>query len=74
MFLASRLAVSAGAFGVYAKGLVRSVSTLFKAPQKVLCTDLDNTFSGGSSARIDRWDSYWKCVPGKCLSGVSEVS
>ncbi len=47
MFLASRLAVSAGAFAVYAKGLVRSVSTLFKAPRKVLCTDLDNTFWGG---------------------------
>jgi FkbH-like protein len=47
MFLASRLAVSAGAFEVYAKGLVRSISTLFKAPRKVLCTDLDNTFWGG---------------------------
>jgi FkbH-like protein len=47
MFFASRLAVSAGAFASYAKGLVRSVSTLFKAPRKVLCTDLDNTFWGG---------------------------
>ncbi len=47
MFMASRLAVSAGAFGVYAKGLVRSISTLFKASRKVLCTDLDNTFWGG---------------------------
>jgi FkbH-like protein len=47
MFLASRLAVSAGAFAVYAKGLVRSFSALFKAPRKVLCTDLDNTFWGG---------------------------
>ncbi len=47
MFLASRLAVSAGAFAAYSKGLARSVSTLFKAPRKVLCTDLDNTFWGG---------------------------
>ena len=47
MFLASRLAVSADAFGVYAAGIVRSFSTLFRAPRKVLCTDLDNTLWGG---------------------------
>jgi FkbH-like protein len=47
MFLSSRLAVSAAAFPFYAKGLVRSFSVLFRAPRKVLCTDLDNTFWGG---------------------------
>jgi len=47
MFLASRLAVSSNAFSIYAKGLVRSFSALFRAPRKVLCTDLDNTFWGG---------------------------
>jgi FkbH-like protein len=47
MFLASRLAVSADAFSVYSRGLVRSFSALFRAPRKVLCTDLDNTLWGG---------------------------
>lgn len=47
MFLASRLAVSAEAFGVYARGLIRSLSALYRAPRKVLCTDLDNTLWGG---------------------------
>jgi len=47
MFLASRLAVSSGAFDVYSRGLVRSFSALFRAPRKVLCTDLDNTLWGG---------------------------
>ena len=47
MFLASRLPVSANSFRPYARGLVRSLSTLFRAPRKVLCTDLDNTLWGG---------------------------
>jgi FkbH-like protein len=47
MFLASRLPVSADLFSVYSRGLVRSFSTLFRAPRKVLCTDLDNTLWGG---------------------------
>jgi FkbH-like protein len=47
MFLASRLQVSAGAFSVYARGMVRSFSPLFRAPRKVLCTDLDNTLWSG---------------------------
>ena len=47
MFLASRLAVSAELFGDYSRGLVRTFSTLFRAPRKVLCTDLDNTLWGG---------------------------
>lgn len=47
MFLASRLAVSSEAFGIYAEGLVRSLSALYRAPRKVLCTDLDNTLWGG---------------------------
>ncbi len=47
MFLASRLPVSAAAFSTYSRGLVRSFSTLFRAPRKVLCTDLDNTLWGG---------------------------
>ena len=47
MFLASRLAVSQGAFRTYAKGLVRTASAMFRAPRKVLCTDLDNTLWGG---------------------------
>jgi FkbH-like protein len=47
MYLASRLAVSADMFHAYARGLIRSASTLFRAPRKVLCTDLDNTLWGG---------------------------
>jgi FkbH-like protein len=47
MYLASRLPVSADLFPVYTRGLIRSVSTLFRAPRKVLCTDLDNTLWGG---------------------------
>jgi FkbH-like protein len=47
MFLASRLPVSSGAFGIYSRGLIRSLSALFRAPRKVLCTDLDNTLWGG---------------------------
>jgi FkbH-like protein len=47
MYLASRLPVSADCFRSYSRGLVRSFSTLFRAPRKVLCTDLDNTLWGG---------------------------
>jgi FkbH-like protein len=47
MFLASRLPVASEFFRAYSRGLVRSVSTLFRAPRKVLCTDLDNTLWGG---------------------------
>ncbi len=47
MFLASRLPVAPGAFRVFARGLMRSASALFRAPRKVLCTDLDNTLWGG---------------------------
>lgn len=47
MFLASRLPVTSDCFAAYARGLVRSFSTLFRAPRKVLCTDLDNTLWGG---------------------------
>ena len=47
MFLASRLPVSPDAFSTYSRGLVRSLSSLFRAPRKVLCTDLDNTLWGG---------------------------
>src|SRR5271170_1834537 len=47
MFLASRLPVSSASFGIYARGLIRSFSPLFRAPRKVLCTDLDNTLWGG---------------------------
>ena len=47
MFLASRLPVSSDAFTAYSRGLVRSLSSLFRAPRKVLCTDLDNTLWGG---------------------------
>ena len=47
MFLASRLQVSPEEFGAYARGMVRSFSTLYRAPRKVLCTDLDNTLWGG---------------------------
>jgi FkbH-like protein len=47
MFLASRLPVASSSFGTYARGLVRSFSALFRAPRKVLCTDLDNTLWGG---------------------------
>ncbi len=47
MFLASRLPLSANLFGIYSRGLIRSLSALFRAPRKVLCTDLDNTLWGG---------------------------
>lgn len=47
LFLSSRLPISAANFGVYARGLVRAVNVLYKAPRKVLCTDLDNTLWGG---------------------------
>jgi len=47
MFYASRLAVAADLFREYSHGLVRTFSTLFHAPRKVLCTDLDNTLWGG---------------------------
>ena len=47
LFLTSRLAVSADAFKPYSRGLIRAASSLFRAPRKVLCTDLDNTLWGG---------------------------
>ncbi len=47
MFLASRLPVAPGAFRAYAQALIRSASALFRAPRKLLCTDLDNTLWGG---------------------------
>ena len=47
MFLASRLPVSSEFFAVYTRGLVRAFSAIFRAPRKVLCTDLDNTLWGG---------------------------
>ena len=47
MFLASRLPVSAASFSAYSRGLIRSLSALYRAPRKVLCTDLDNTLWGG---------------------------
>jgi FkbH-like protein len=47
LYLASRLPISMDSFRPYARGLVRSFSTLFRAPRKVLCTDLDNTLWGG---------------------------
>jgi FkbH-like protein len=47
MFLASRLPVSSDYFQPYARALVRSFSALYRAPRKVLCTDLDNTLWGG---------------------------
>jgi FkbH-like protein len=47
LFLSSRLPISAGAFKTYARGLVRCLSSLYRPPRKVLCTDLDNTLWGG---------------------------
>ena len=47
MFLASRLPVAAAAFRPWARALVRTASVLFRAPRKVLCTDLDNTLWAG---------------------------
>ncbi|MGA7158717.1 MAG: HAD-IIIC family phosphatase [Acidobacteriaceae bacterium] len=47
LFFSSRLPISAGAFQAYARALVRTMSVLFRAPRKVLCTDLDNTLWGG---------------------------
>ncbi len=47
MFLASRVPMAAVAFPAFAQDLIRTSSVLFRAPRKVLCTDLDNTFWGG---------------------------
>jgi FkbH-like protein len=47
LFLASRLPIASSVFAVYSQALVRSFSPLFRAPRKVLCTDLDNTLWGG---------------------------
>ncbi|MGD0480587.1 MAG: hypothetical protein ABSA42_10485, partial [Terracidiphilus sp.] len=47
MFMANRLPVSAEFFSAYSRGLVRAFSTMYRAPRKVLCTDLDNTLWGG---------------------------
>ncbi len=47
LFLASRLPVAAANFVLYARGVVRSVAAMARAPRKVLCTDLDNTLWGG---------------------------
>jgi FkbH-like protein len=47
LFLSSRLPLTAGAFSAYAQGLARWIAALFRAPRKVLCTDLDNTLWGG---------------------------
>jgi FkbH-like protein len=47
LFLSSRLAIAPGAFSVYSQGLIRCFSSLYRAPRKVLCTDLDNTLWGG---------------------------
>jgi FkbH-like protein len=47
LFLASRLPVATEFFQIYSRGLIRVFSALFRAPRKVLCTDLDNTLWGG---------------------------
>lgn len=47
LFMASRLHVAPANFLPYARALVRSINTLYRAPRKVLCTDLDNTLWGG---------------------------
>jgi FkbH-like protein len=47
LFLSSRLAIAPSAFKPYAQGLLRCFSSLYRAPRKVLCTDLDNTLWGG---------------------------
>jgi FkbH-like protein len=47
MYFGSRLAVSPEFFSIYAENIVRSISPLFRATRKVLCTDLDNTLWGG---------------------------
>jgi HAD-superfamily phosphatase, subfamily IIIC/FkbH-like domain len=47
LFLSSRLAIASGAFKSYSEGLIRCFSSLYRAPRKVLCTDLDNTLWGG---------------------------
>jgi FkbH-like protein len=47
LFLASRLPFAMNHFSAYCRALVRSFSVMFRAPRKVLCTDLDNTLWGG---------------------------
>ena len=47
LFLATRLAVATPAHGAYARALTRTAAALYRAPRKVLCTDLDNTLWGG---------------------------
>jgi FkbH-like protein len=39
--------LAATSFLPYARGLVRTIRSLYQAPRKVLCTDLDNTLWGG---------------------------
>ncbi len=47
LFLSSRLAVAPPAFSTFARSLTRTAAALFRAPRKILCTDLDNTLWGG---------------------------
>ncbi len=47
LFLSSRLPVAPVHHPAYVRGLLRTAAPLFRAPRKVLCTDLDNTLWGG---------------------------
>ncbi len=47
LFLSTRLAVAPAAQASYARAVARSAAALYRAPRKVLCTDLDNTLWGG---------------------------
>ena len=47
LFFASRLPIASSSFEAFARSIIRTVSVLFRAPRKVLCTDLDNTLWGG---------------------------
>ena len=47
LWTSSRLPVAPARFREYARGLFRAMAVQFRAPRKVLCTDLDNTLWGG---------------------------
>lgn len=67
LFLATRLPVAVAAQPAYAKALARSAASLFRAPRKVLCTDLDNTLWGGVLGE-EGWAgiSTGTAFPGNC--------
>ena len=67
LFLSARLPVATAAQGAYTRALARSAAALFRAPRKVLCTDLDNTLWGGVLGE-EGWNGIetGTAFPGNC--------